>query len=183
MHRTLDDVPVVTPAASIHGPRFAAAYHDICDKLNIQLAPACPQLEKAFQDSTVGTVLGIRFDTTRLTWTVSSEKRNNILRDVASPLAGAPLTLEQMQHPMGVLQDFGQMCPFLNRFKQPLNSFLASLLQKPDPVRPLSTQTRADLKVWANVIAASVVPLPIPQRPHPPTLSALHFVSDAAGAR
>jgi len=176
-------VPVVTPAASIHGPRFAAAYQDICKTLNIQLAPACPQLEKAFQDSTVGTVLGIRFDTTRLTWTVSPEKRDNILRDVAGPLARAPLTLEQMQHLMGVLQDFGQMCPFLNGFKQPLNSFLASLLQKPDPARPLPPQARADLQIWANVIAASVVPLPIPHRPLPPSLSALHFVSDAAGAR
>ena len=183
MHRTLDDVPVVTPATSVYGPRFAAAYQDICRKLNIQLAPACPQLEKAFLDSTVGTVLGIRFDTAMLTWTVSPEKRDNILRDVAGPLAGAPLTLEQMQHLMGVLQDFGQMCPFLNGFKQPLNSFLASLLQKPDPARALPSQVRTDLRIWANVITASVVPLPIPHRPLPPGLSALHFVSDAACAR
>lgn len=183
MHCTLDDVPIVTPATSQQGPIFASAYTDICKQLNVQLAQDCPKFEKAFQDSTVGTVLGIRFDTVRLTWTISPEKRDNLLRDIAVPLAGAPLDLEQMQHLMGVLQDFGQMCPFLSGFKQPLNTFLSALLQKPDPARPLPAQAKADLKIWANVIAASVVPLPIPHRPLPPPLSALNFVSDAAGAR
>jgi len=183
VHRTLDDVPVVTPASSQLGPRFAESYIDICKQLNVQLAKDCPKFEKAFQDTTVGTVLGIRFDTTSTTWTVSPEKRDNLLRDITGPLAGAPLNLEQMQHLMGVLQDFGQMCPFLNGFKQPLNSFLAALLQKPDPARPLPSQAKEDLKIWANVITESVVPLPIPHRPLPPPLSALHFVSNAAGAR
>ncbi len=41
----------------------------------------------------------------------------------------------------------------------------------------------ADLRIWAAVVAATVVPLPIPSRPLPPSYSAIQFVSDAAGAR
>jgi hypothetical protein len=113
VHRTLDDVPVVTPEAAVEGPMFAEKYKLICKDLNIQLAAMCPDKEKAFEDSTCGTVLGIRFNTTDLTCAVSADKSDNILRDVAGPLWGDQLTLEQLQHLMGVLNDFGQMCPFL----------------------------------------------------------------------
>ncbi len=37
--------------------------------------------------------------------------------------------------------------------------------------------------VWAAVAEASAASLPIPHRPVPPSLSALHFVSDATDAR
>jgi len=181
--RTLDDVPVVTPASSSAGPRFAAVYSSLCRRLNISLAAQCPSLDKAFADSTVGTVLGIRFDTTHLTWTVNPVKRDAILQDIAAAVSGQLLSLEDMQHLMGVLNDFGQMCPFLKAFKLPLNRFLARLLRRPEVHRRLPVQATADLRVWAAVVEASAASLPIPHRPVPPSLSALHFVSDAAGAR
>jgi len=181
--RTLDDVPVVTPALSPDGPRFCAEYKRICKKLNVKLAASCPQFEKSFEDSTIGTVLGIRFDTSRLTWTVSPAKRDAILSDIAFPLAGQHISLEEMQHLMGSLNDFGQMCPFLQAFRLPLNNFLAELLLDPDLPLPMPPQAQADLRVWAAVVTATVVPLPIPSRPLPPSYSALQFVSDAAGAR
>jgi hypothetical protein len=183
VHRTLDDVPVVTPEDAVDGPLFAEKYKSVCKDLNIQLAAMCPDKEKAFEDSTCGTVLGIRFDTTDLTWAVSADKRDNILRDVAGPLQGDQLTLEQLQHLMGVLNDFGQMCPFLAGFRQPLNCALAAALEHPSRQLQLPFQARQDLRVWAAVVTYSVTPLPIPHRPIAPSLSALHFVSDAAGAR
>jgi len=181
--RTLDDVPVVTPAASSAGPDFASAYLSLCRRLNVSLAEPCPSLDKAFLDSTVGTVLGIRFFTDSLTWTVNPEKRDGILRDISTAVQGEPLSLLDMQHLMGVLNDFGQMCPFLRGFRFALNRFLARLLKRPDSARRLPRLAVAELHVWAAVVAASVQPLPIPHRPLPPSLAALHFVSDAAGAR
>jgi hypothetical protein len=181
--RTLDDVPVVTPAASPDGPRFCAQYKMICKNLNVKLAATCPKFEKSFEDSTKGTILGIMFDTARLTWTISPAKRDAILSDIAFPLAGQLIALEEMQHLMGALNDFGQMCPFLQAFRLPLNNFLADLLSDPDLPMPMPPQAMADLRIWAAAVAATVVPLPIPSRPLPPSYSAIQFVSDAAGAR
>jgi hypothetical protein len=181
--RTLDDVPIVTPASSSVGPHFAATYKDVCRKLNISLAENCPSLEKAFEDSTIGTVLGIQFDTTKLTWTVSALKRECLLHDIVPALHGTELCLLDMQHIMGILHDFAQMCPFLKAFRQPLNAFLARLIKNPQLNIQLPTQARKDLRIWAAVIADSASPLPIPHRPRPPSFSALNFVTDAAGAR
>ncbi len=124
------------------------------------------------------------FDTARLTRTISSAtKRDAILSDIAFPLAGQLIALEEMQHLMGALYDFGQMCPFLQAFRLPLNNFLADLLSDPNLPMPMAPQAMADLRIWVAVVAATVVPLPIPSRPLPPSYSAIQFVSDAAGAR
>jgi len=181
--RTLDDVPLVTPASSNCGPQFGGEYKAICRRLNISLADPCPKMEKSFEDTTIGTVLGIRFDSDRLTWTISAAKRDAILTDIARPLTGQLMSLDDMQHLMGTLNDFGQMSPFLQAFRIPLNKFLAQLLSDPDLPLLMPDQAKADLRIWASVVAATVVPLPIPCRPLPPTFSAVHFISDAAGAR
>ncbi len=56
IHRTLDDLPFVTPARSKLGPIFLKVYKDLCNALGARLAPNCPDKEKAFVDSTTGTV-------------------------------------------------------------------------------------------------------------------------------
>ena len=60
VHRALDDAPIVTPADSPTGPIFAAAYEDLCKTISIHLGAPCLEFEKAFIDSTVGTVLSVR---------------------------------------------------------------------------------------------------------------------------
>jgi hypothetical protein len=181
--RTVDDVPVVTPAFSEAGPRFVEAYRSICASLNIALAPDCPKKEKAFSDSTVGMVLGILFDTVTLTWSLSDEKLDNILLAISGPLAGTSLQLSDMQHLMGTLNHFGQMCPFLKFFRLPLNMFLSDLLQDPEISLPMPAQAKADLRVWAAAVLSAAKGLPIPHSPRPTPLSPVVFVSDAAGAR
>jgi hypothetical protein len=80
-------------------------------------------------------------------------------------------------------QRLWQMCPFLSGFRQPLNCALSAALEHPSRSQQLPFQARQDLRVWAGVVTYSVTPLPIPHRPVAPSLSALHFVSDEAGAR
>jgi hypothetical protein len=74
------------------------------------------------------------------------------------------------------------MCPFLQAFRHPLNEFLASLQDKGDTAQQMPYQARLDLKVLAAAILQSSSSLPIPFLPTGPTLGALVFVSDAAGA-
>jgi hypothetical protein len=85
IHRTLDDVPIVTPATSIAGPAFEHEYTKICNLIGASLASPCPNLEKAFSDSTVGTVLGIRFDTESLTWSILENKKSGSWTKFAAP--------------------------------------------------------------------------------------------------
>jgi len=183
VHRTLDDLPLVTPADSLLGPIFADHYSRICEAVGIKLAPLCPAKEKAFVDSTSGTILGIKFDTVTLSWSISAQKRDRLLSAMAGPLLGCLVSLENMQKLLGLLNDFGQMCPFLRAFRQPLVTFLQQLSIHGAQAAPMPLPARLDLKVWANVAAAAVGGLPIPCRPTHPSAAALNFASDAAGAR
>jgi len=183
LHRTLDDLPIVTPAASVEGPKFAVAYRNICAQVGIKLAENCPKLEKAFEDSTTGTVLGIRFQTSDLTWSISPQKFNKILACAHGPLTGQPVDLLAMQTLMGLLNDLSQMCQFARGFRFHLNSFLAFLTAHAPATAPLTNAAKLDLGVWVRMSESAVQGLPIPSRPIPPSLAALTFVSDAAGAR
>lgn len=163
VHRCLDDLPLVTPATSPFGPIFANHYHRICDAVGVKLAPLCPNNEKAFEDSTQGLILGINFDTNSLTWYMSKCKRDRILEAIRDPLIGQKMSLAAMQKLLGLLNDFGQMCPFLKAFRHPLVQFLQQLTIAVDSPAPLPTQAKLDLKIWANVISAATYGLPIPR--------------------
>ena len=183
IHRTLDDVPVVTPANSMAGPAFEQEYTNICNHIGASLAPPCPRLEKAFNDSTTGTVLGIRFDTNALTWSIAEDKRLRVLDRIRGPLLGYPIGLQDLQRLIGSLNDIGQMCPFLRGFRQPLHLLLTSFQDDKDILLPIPAAVQDDLHVWAAAINTASRGLPIPCRPTPHLPSALFFASDASGAQ
>ncbi len=111
IHRTLDDTPIVTPKTSPLGPAFASAYREVCSSVGARLAPPpCPDHDKAFQDSTVGTVLGVRFYTPDLTWSLPAKKLLSLQNLVHDCLVDKPLPLLQLQRLLGSLNHFSQMC-------------------------------------------------------------------------
>jgi hypothetical protein len=183
IHRTLDDVPVVTPTWSKTGPAFEQEYTNICHHIGAALAPPCPRFEKAFNDTTFGTVLGIRFDTVSLTWSISDEKRVRILDRIRGPLTGQPMGLQDLQKLIGSLNDLGQMCPFLRGFRQPLHLFLTSFRDNKEILLPIPAAVKDDLHIWASAVHTAAKGLPIPCRPSPHLPSALFFASDASGAQ
>jgi hypothetical protein len=183
IHRTLDDVPVVTPESSPAGPAFAEAYQDLCCDIGAALAPPCPNFEKAFCDSTHGTVLGIQFNTVSLTWSISREKRSRILDRIRGPLMGHPTSLSDLQKLIGTLNDVGQMCPFLRGFRQPLHILLVAFKDDNEILLPIPQEVKDDLRIWAAAMNTVVKGLPIPCRPSPHLPSALSFASDASGAQ
>jgi hypothetical protein len=183
VHRTLDDLPFVTPANSTMGPKFLEAYREICDRLGVKLAPLCPNKDKAFEDSTKGTVLGIIFDSTTMVWSISEEKAKRILHRIRPLTCGEPAQLLQMQRLMGALNDFSQMCPFLNGFRQPLCDYLVLIETGGDGPHEVPSQVKKDLRVWAGAVISATKGLPIPCRPREPSIHALEFTSDAAGAQ
>jgi hypothetical protein len=102
---------------------------------------------------------------------------------MSGPLLGHTLTLLETQQLLGSLNDFAQMCPFMKGFKYSLNKFLASFDVSSHEQKALPEQARADLFVWAAAVSAAGSGLPIPHRPTAPPLTAMTFVSDAAGAQ
>jgi len=106
VHRILDDLPMVDRAGSEAGHHFCAIYTALCARVGVNLAPLCPELEKSFEAKTEGTVLGIRFHTEDLTWSLPGHKVAKLLQAVQTALSGTPMGLEDMQKLMGLLNDF-----------------------------------------------------------------------------
>jgi hypothetical protein len=183
IHRTLDDVPVVTPAWSEKGETFADSYESICSQIGASLAPPCPDFEKSFKDSTRGTVLGIQFDTSTLTWSISQEKKDRILMRIEGFLMGNHINLLDVQRLIGSLNDLGQMCPFLRGFRQPIHTLLTSFHDDEDTLLPVPHVVRQDLHVWAAAVQSASLGFPIPRRPAAHLPSAICFASDASGAQ
>lgn len=183
VHRVLDDTPIVSPASRDEGRKFSIAYQSICKEIGATLAPTCPRKEKAFSDSTSGSVLGISFNTISLTWSLTNEKADKVLRRIQNPLLGCPLTLLETQKLLGSLNDVGQMCPFLSGFRHHLLESLTDFGGDESVQRTLSEKARQELHVWAAAVHTAKGSLPIPHRPAKPSLQSLTFVSDAAGAQ
>ena len=72
--RALDDSPCVGQENSGIVEGFSAVMKEMCEDLNVPLAEVCPAAEKAFELKTRGTVLGVGFDSSNLTWFFSEEK-------------------------------------------------------------------------------------------------------------
>jgi len=181
VHRTLDDTAVVAPKSSQACETFTAAYTNLCKAINIRLAEDCPNNEKAFRNKTQGTVLGIRFNSDNLTWSISQEKAAKVLEDVHLAATAGHLDLKQMEELHGRLDNFGQMAPFLQAFKRPLNDLLAAFGKDYDTLLPVPKELIEDLRVWAAVAVSATEWQPIEQPLRRPPTDALKFVSDAAG--
>jgi len=183
VHRILDDLPFVARADSLAGHEFSDIYRAICERIGINIAPPCPRQEKAFEATTEGTVMGIRFNTKNLSWSFPVPKYTKLMNMIITALSGEDISLENMQKLLGVLNDFGQMLPFLRGFRFNLNKFLVTLLQLETEPKPLPLSAASELRVWALAAHTAVNGLPIPHRQPHPSLAALTFISDAAGAR
>jgi hypothetical protein len=183
IHRVLDDLPVVDRAGSEAGHQFCKMYTALCNDIGVKLAPLCPNNEKAFEAVTEGTVLGIRFNTETLTWSLPMHKKEKLLSAAETALSGTPLNLEDMQILMGLLNDLSQMLPFLKGFRHSLGAFLTALLDPGTEPMVIPEQAAKDLKVWVLAAISASTGLPIPHRQPLPSMAALTFVSDAAGAK
>ncbi len=181
VHRHLDDVPVVAPEKSGECEKFSEVYRMVCAKLNLSLAPDCPELNKAFSVSTKGKVLGVWFDTERLEWSVAQDKCTIIKMDIWDMLDCELAEVEKLHKLMGRLNCVATMCPFLRGFRHCLYTDLSYLVQRNLPLARLSPQSKSDLLVWFNAMGQVELGLPIARQPSGPTLRHKTFTRDAAG--
>ena len=178
--RRLDDVPNVAPVSTQWCEKFAVVYSDLCESINVKLAPDCPNRDKAFRNVKEGKVLGIIFRSEDLSWSLPAEKKLKCLNSIAILLAGAPVSLIFVQKLLGRLSDICLMCPFMRAFKRPLIDMLVCLLANPDVSIAAHPEAKNDLLVWAGMLSSSTW-LPVPREPCGPTLRHKLFTADAAG--
>jgi hypothetical protein len=180
VHRQLDDTPVVAPASSGWCEEFSLKYRKLCSSLNIDMAKPCPNFDKAFDCSKFGKMLGIWFDTRNQTWGMPTDKILSTIESIVDAYEADTVSLLTMQCLLGKLNNFAQMCPFMNCFKHPLNRDLAVCIQK--GATRLSPQSRTDLCVWFSFLRdLEKEGLPICPPSHEPPLCTKVFTSDAAG--
>ena len=180
-HRTLDDVPVVSPKESGLTQKFSAVYKKICSDLGIELAPDCPNNDKAFTNQTRGTVLGFIFDSHLMTWSFSEAKADDLLRKIVIFLDRRTTNLLSVQELAGSLEHFGSMAPFTKAFRLPIYLFIRKFKSNNDKQLFIPNSVRSDLAIWANIIAYSKQGLPIHPRPSLPPIQSILCTSDAAG--
>ncbi len=178
IHRQLDDTPIVAPADSGWCKDFYQSYKKICDEINIELAPDCPNKDKSYGPTTKGKVLGIWFDSTTLCWKLPSDKRESTLAAIKKAAVSKEFDTLQLQSLLGRLNFISTMCPFLASFKYNLNACLANTLRGFKAYN--SEKVQEDLTVWKRFLTHPNTWIPIcPERTDPP-LATLSFTSDAA---
>jgi hypothetical protein len=167
IHRQLDDTPIVAAAGSGWCEEFYQAYKSICKKINIELAPDCPNKDKSYGPTTRGKVLGIWFDSSTMCWKLPSDKREKTIDAIKEAKVSQEFNTLQLQSLLGRLNFISTMCPFLTTFKYNLNICLANTLKGFKAYN--NEKTRHDLKVWENFLTHPETWLPIcPEKTDPP---------------
>ena len=153
VHRTLDDIPLIAPKKSPLAKNFATQYKKICKNLNIPLAKNCPNFQKAFENSTHGTVLGIEFNTVKQNWKIPKTKADEILILIQKFQNSRTASLKQFQKLHAKLADFGQMCPFTKGYRFHFTKYFQKFQQEEDKTKKIiPTELKNDLKIWENCI-------------------------------
>ena len=96
--KTVDDIPTVSLKSTVSLSRdFVSQYMESLRSLNIEAAVEDPLRRKAFDGATVGEVLGIRFDTSQMTWSLPRDKLDLLLLQLYQCLHGGFLSLHDIE--------------------------------------------------------------------------------------
>ena len=97
---------------------------EVWEELNVPLAEVCPAAEKAFELKTRGTVLGVGFNSSNLTWFLSEEKGSKIISRCQEVGGASHVGLKQLEKLMGSINDLGQMCQSVKYHRREENALL-----------------------------------------------------------
>ena len=181
--RTLDDFQGIGPAESNYAQKFATSMKTVCEFINVPLAENCTKKEKAFELETRGSVLGIGFDSNSMTWFLNEEKADKLVRRCLDTCKLYQISLKQTQELMGSVNDFGQMNKFIRFFKHEGNRLLSKFGNNAEILLPIPAKLKSSLLVVCKAVESARQGLPIASRREFPSLAALTFYTDAAGAK
>jgi len=179
--RCLDDIVVISPRKSKFSNDFGSALKQISKEANVLLADICPNNEKSFIDQTEGVVLGIRFDSKTMEWTLPGDKADDLFVKLIDIIKKEKCSLRQLQKALGSVNHLAQMCPFVKGYRSPANEFLSSFNGCELTRLTVPQQVKEDFGVILRVGMTARRGLPIAHRPGGVPLVSVRFISDAAG--
>lgn len=176
LFRTLDDQVCVCADLTLHS-KFVNAYLNVCDQLNVPLAQC--DGKKAFIMKKAGTILGVHFDATSLSWSLEDEKIDRYLLTLDSIKRQPTASLKDMQKLNGIINVVVVMCPHLRFFRSAIIQDLKRA-HKSKHIE-LSPDCKDLINMWLRLLTdlRSRFPLcpPVPDTHD----NLLTFVTDAAG--
>ena len=150
--RALDNSPCVAPASSNITEKFSSEMRKVCGAVGIPLAENCLKAEKAFENVTRGTVLGIGFNSNRMEWFLSKEKADKVIRRCVNMIGCQHADLKQVQEVMGSVNDVAQMAPLLRFHKRSGNAFLSRFGGNENILLVVPDDVKADMLTIAKVV-------------------------------
>ena len=194
MGRTIDDVNTVSPANAKHVTRnFVEKYREVLSVLNIGAAEEDEERTKAFDCATSGEILGVWFDSERLTWTLPQRKMIPLIKLLHGTISCQKLSLNAVEIVHGRLAHLAQLAPpmklLMGEIIQHLRDFLKLFYEINENTRKRQSQVFemrdpmiADLKTLLAIFKRSLHdPLPIVAPAEFPGLWALRAYTDISG--
>ena len=181
-YRVLDDTPCIAREGSESCKKFSEEMRRLCKAIDLPLAKNCDKNDKAFENQSNGTVLGIKFDSTKMEWSLPGQKADKIVRRCMDAQSAMHLDLNQVQKLMGSVNDLAQMCPIIKHHKGTGNAMLEKYKGNENILMQTSTEFKEDMRTIAMIADRARMGMPIADRPNKPSLSCLTFYTDAAGA-
>ena len=120
------DKPTIPSVAKEALVDFVQAYRSSLEKLNIRAADDDPTHTKAFDCSTTGEVLGVRFNTEQLTWSLPNDKRCRLMSEVRELTKDKKYSLRQLEKILGKMKYLAQLCPPLKNFTSDATRLLSN---------------------------------------------------------
>ena len=149
----LDDVVAVAGAEETSCSEFYHTYRKVCAEVGVKLAPEGDK-DKAFPPDTVGTILGIEYDTVKFQWRIPRVKASYITQTLYKIIDGDTVTNGEIMKLSGRLDHYYPLVPG-GKFERFWISRLSdSLKPKHMPVQPdRLAMSQARWWVW-NVTAS-----------------------------
>ncbi len=182
VHRQLDDVPAVAPRDSGLVEHFAEKYKEVCNKTRVPLVPFCPNRDKAFPLGDSGTVLGIKFNSENVTWSISKEKGDSLRAEIGKFASAKACTLKSVQKLHGKISDLAQMLELGKGFRFNLVAMLGKFQGDEERKKLITRGWKSDLLFWEKCSRAAEAGLPVPEPREATPLVTVRFISAAAGS-
>jgi hypothetical protein len=127
-------------------------------------------------------VLGIRFDTEQMEWSIGREKAEEIIRAIEGFEAKRTCSLKDVQKRHGKLANVTQAGEFMRGYRYNLLELLGKFGGKDNHNRIIGSQLKDYLWVWKKYIWAACNGMRLGEILDNPPLETVVWISDAAGA-
>lgn len=180
VHRQLDDIPALASSGLVEN--FAQSYINVCQQVGVPLAELCEKRKKTFGPGTVGVVLGIWFDSEKQMWSLPSEKAESVREIIQLFKEKTTCNLKEAQILQGKLTSVAKMSDYAMGYRYHLAKLLGSFGADDEGSRIVTAKLKQDLTFWETLVEAAERGLPLCEPPRGAPLTAVEFISDAAGA-